>query len=148
MRRWRELGEAPVDVAEAIPEVAAVAASEVAAHAAAIETQPVPFLTRTTRKCTGRDLNPYASRRRNLKPGDIQGIGAIGNDSAGSSSEIVRDEAPSEGMLSQDAAARQFNPVDVALARAVADASAAGRFDVVAQLVRELEARRVERREL
>jgi hypothetical protein len=37
------------------------------------------------------------------------------------------------------------DPVEVALAKALTDASAAGRFDVVAQLAKELEARRLAR---
>jgi hypothetical protein len=42
----------------------------------------------------------------------------------------------------RDAAGPEFDPVDFALARAIADASAAGRFDVVVELVKELRARR------
>ena len=38
-----------------------------------------------------------------------------------------------------------MDPVEAALARALTDASTAGRFDVVAQLARELEARRTAR---
>jgi hypothetical protein len=49
-------------------------------------------------------------------------------------------------VLPRRAAAREADPVDVALARALAEASTAGRFDVVLQLVKELEARRLERR--
>ena len=94
VRRWRELGEAPANVAEAIPEVAATS-GEVATTATAPDAEPpasdgqrnslfatgqvaaqvapqvrstVPPVVVTTRKCTGRDLNPYASRRRNLNP--------------------------------------------------------------------------------
>jgi hypothetical protein len=37
------------------------------------------------------------------------------------------------------------DPVEVALAKALTEASAAGRFDVVAQLAKELEARRLAR---
>jgi hypothetical protein len=44
------------------------------------------------------------------------------------------------------AAAGEVDPVDVALARALVDASAAGRFDVVLQLAKELDAQRLERR--
>ena len=92
MRRWRKLGEAPVNVADAIPEVAA-ASGEVATTATAPDAEPpasdgqrnslfatcqvaaqvaaqvrstVPPVVVGPRKCTGRDLNPYASRRRNL----------------------------------------------------------------------------------
>jgi hypothetical protein len=48
-------------------------------------------------------------------------------------------------VLPRGAAAGEVDPVDVALARALADASTAGRFDVVLQLAKELEARRLER---
>jgi hypothetical protein len=49
------------------------------------------------------------------------------------------------GVLPRGPAAGEVDPVDVALARALADASNAGRFDVVLQLAKELEARRLER---
>jgi hypothetical protein len=44
-----------------------------------------------------------------------------------------------------DAATASLDAVEMALAKAVTEASAAGRFDVVAQLARELEARRLAR---
>jgi hypothetical protein len=84
-------------------------------------------------------------RRRNLKPGEDEGSFTITQDSASSASEIVPDGAPSFGMLPRSAAAGEVDPVDMALARALADASTAGRFDVVLQLAKELEARRLER---
>jgi hypothetical protein len=65
VRRWRELGEAPVDVAEAIPEFAA---TSVAAEVAAPADKPGPPIAVAMRKCTGGESNPYALRRRNLKP--------------------------------------------------------------------------------
>ncbi len=65
VRRWRELGESPVDVAEAIPEFAA---RSVAAEVAAPVDKPGPPIAVAMRKCTGRELNPYALRRRNLNP--------------------------------------------------------------------------------
>jgi integrase len=66
VRRWRELGEvAPVDAHAAIPETAA--AFTAANAAAAVDNRSAPKVA-TTEKCTGRDLNPYASRRRNLNP--------------------------------------------------------------------------------
>ena len=68
VRRWRELREAPVDVAEAIPEVAATLAAAFAAAKSKTVREPVPPLAAAMRKCTGRDLNPYALRRRNLNP--------------------------------------------------------------------------------
>jgi integrase len=68
VRRWRELGEAPVDVAAAIPEVAATLAAALAAANSKTAPEPVPPLAAAMRKCTGRESNPYASRRRNLNP--------------------------------------------------------------------------------
>jgi hypothetical protein len=51
---------------------------------------------------------------------------------------------PHTGVLPRGAAASEVDPVDVALARALAEAFTAGRFDVVLQLAKELEARRLE----
>jgi hypothetical protein len=65
VRHWRELGEAPVEADRAIPEIAAAFA---AANAVAKPGTGGGIPTATTEKCTGRDLNPYASRRRNLNP--------------------------------------------------------------------------------
>jgi hypothetical protein len=171
MRRWRKLGEAPVNVADAIPEVAAAsseaattasapdveppaskeqrnpffAAGEVAAQVAAHVRSTVPPMVVATRKCTGRELNPYALRRRNLKTGDCSPFCSIQHDSTPSGDEIARDEARSEDALPHRAAGMEPDPVDVALARALADASAAGRFDIVVRLLEELRARRQER---
>jgi hypothetical protein len=69
----------------------------------------------------------------------------IALNSASSVNETPPDGEPSFGVLPRGAAAGEVDPVDVALARALADASAAGRFDVVLQLAKELEARRLER---
>ena len=68
VRRWRELGEAPIEVAAAIPEVAATLAAALAAANSKTSPEPVPPLAAATRKCTGRESNPYALRRRNLNP--------------------------------------------------------------------------------
>lgn len=68
VRRWRELGEAPLDVAAAIPEVAATLAAAFAAAKSKTVCEPVPPLAAAMRKCTGRESNPYALRRRNLNP--------------------------------------------------------------------------------
>ena len=54
-----------------------------------------------------------------------------------------RDETEAHGVLPRSAAAS--DPVAAALAKALEEASAVGRFDVVAQLARELEARRLGR---
>lgn len=58
VRRWRELGEAPVDVAEAIPEVAATLAAAFAAANSKTVREPVPPLAAAMRKCTGGESNP------------------------------------------------------------------------------------------
>jgi integrase len=63
VRQWRELGEAPVDAADAIPEFAA---TSMAAEVVAPLAHTVPPLAVTIEKCTGRESNPYALRRRNL----------------------------------------------------------------------------------
>ena len=91
-------------------------------------------------------MNPYALRRRNLKPGADEASFTIALDSASSVNETAPHGEPSCSVLPRRAAAREADPVDVALARALAEASTAGRFDVVLQLVKELEARRLERR--
>ena len=52
-------------------------------------------------------------------------------------------DGPSERLLPRSAAAS--DPVESALAAALTSAATAGRFDVVAQLARELEARRLAR---
>jgi hypothetical protein len=59
--------------------------------------------------------------------------------------ETTSDGEPSFAVLPRGAAADEVDPVDVALAWGVADASTAGRFDVVLQLAKELEGRRLER---
>lgn len=91
------------------------------------------------------ESNPHASRRRNLKPGENEGFVTIAQDSASSVDETAPDGAPSFGVLPRGAASGEVDPVDMALARALADASTAGRFDLVLQLAKELEARRLER---
>jgi hypothetical protein len=78
------------------------------------------------------------------KPGADEGSLTIVQDFAPSVNETVPDRAPLFGVLPRGAAASEVDPVDVALARALAEASTAGRFDVVLQLAKELEARRLE----
>jgi hypothetical protein len=95
--------------------------------------------------CTGRELNPYASRRRNLKPRKDDALGTIVDHPAASESNIPPNEAGSDGLLPRDAASWEPDAVERALARALTDASAAGRFEIVILLVKELEARRVGR---
>jgi hypothetical protein len=74
----------------------------------------------------GRHSNPYASRRRNLKPGADEGSFTIVQDSASSVNEKVPDGEPSCGVLPRGPAAGEVDPVDVALARALRDAGRAG----------------------
>jgi hypothetical protein len=65
VRRWRELGEAPVDADTAILEIAAaIAAAERGGNSGGRDRRGGA----SSRKCTGRESNPYALRRRNLKP--------------------------------------------------------------------------------
>ncbi len=82
-------------------------------------------------------------RRRNLKPSGDEAVGAIQQDSASFVSDELRADAVSEGVLPRSAAASDL--VEAALARALDRASEASRFDVVAQLAKELESRRLAR---
>jgi hypothetical protein len=67
VRKRRELGEtAPVAADQGIPELSA--AANTAANAAAATDRRRRRDRPTGRKCTGRESNPYASRRRNLNP--------------------------------------------------------------------------------
>jgi purine nucleoside permease len=74
-----------------------------------------------------------------------EGSFTILQDSASSVNGTSPDSERTFDLLPRGAAAGEVDLVDVALARALADASAAGRFDVVLQLAKELEARRLER---
>jgi integrase len=66
VRRWRELGEGnPVDPDTAISEIATAFA---VANAVAPVESAVSGTAVAPRKCTGGESNPYALRRRNLKP--------------------------------------------------------------------------------
>jgi hypothetical protein len=66
VRRWRELGEAaPVDAHASIPELTD---TNVSANVSANRAGRDRRGNVTTRKCTGGESNPYALRRRNLKP--------------------------------------------------------------------------------
>jgi hypothetical protein len=77
------------------------------------------------------------------KAGIRSGTTADAEDSRGSVEGDPRDGSASPDVLPRPAAAS--DPVEAALADALTKASAAGRFDVVAQLARELEARRTAR---
>jgi hypothetical protein len=90
-------------------------------------------------------LNPYAFRRRNLKTAEGDAAETIPQDSASSVSQSARDDVSSGRVLPPSAAAWEHDTVDAAFAKALTDASAAGRFDVVVQLAKELEARRLAR---
>jgi hypothetical protein len=86
-------------------------------------------------------LNPYASYGASTSSGKPQGEGAPGTVKQGGgpeSSPTVTGPNPASGQV----VASVGNPVEEALARALREASVAGRWDVVAQLARELEARR------
>jgi|GEM_PF-2925195 hypothetical protein len=63
VRRWRELGESPVEADTAIPEFAAAFA---AAERGGKSNNSILDSVVSIRKCTGRESNPYALRRRNL----------------------------------------------------------------------------------
>jgi hypothetical protein len=106
--------------------------------------KPVPPLATATRKRTGRESNPYASRRRNLKPGWRPRILWGSRKQAPAAIRV----GPKCGVLAPawgnpDARGTGEDQVEAALARALDRASEAGRFDVVAQLARELEALRL-----
>ena len=96
-------------------------------------------------KCTGRESNPYALRRRNLKTSEAEAALTIPQDSASSANGYAPDETRSGRLLPRDAAACEPDAVDTALATALTAAAIAGRFDIVAQLDEELEARRLAR---
>jgi len=95
-------------------------------------------------KCTGRDSNPHALRRRNLKTLHSIEENAASSDSAEMSvprsPETAPDEPPSRQTIG--------DPVELALARALEGATAAREWSTVAQLARELEARRLARAEI
>jgi len=88
-------------------------------------------------------LNPYASRRRNLKPGEEQGNPSESKDSRGFAIDGEATEGDESAARPRSAAAS--DPVEAALAKALTEASEAGRFDVVALLAGELRARRLAR---
>ncbi len=90
-------------------------------------------------------MNPYALRRRNLKPEEDEGNCAIAEDCTPSGNASARNDAPCDGSPPSATAPSGPDFVETALARALADASAAGRFDVVVQILKELEARRTAR---
>src|SRR5580698_6990385 len=81
-------------------------------------------------KCTGGESNPYALRRRNLKPNEDDGLGAIPQDSAASEDDHARDDAGSYAMPPRSAAA--IEPSDAEIERGILDALAKG-LDGVAQ---------------
>jgi hypothetical protein len=75
------------------------------------------------------------------KPEQDQSVTREHAEIAGISGEDTEEDAESFGALPRNATAS--DPVEDALARALSEASAAGRFDVVAQVAKELEARRL-----
>jgi hypothetical protein len=74
---------------------------------------------------------------------EIEKTSPIGDPSGPENGGVHPGVGQSWGNEPGEGAAR--DPVDMALARALTEASAAGRFDVVAQLAKELEARRLAR---
>ncbi len=134
-RRWRELGEgAPVDPMTSIPEFAD---SSSVGEVSVTRGGEGNGRESTIEKCTGRDLNPHALRRRNLN-GEEPNTVEESRDVAASLSDV---EAPSEGLPTLRA--DTSDAVEEALGVALREAAIAGRFDVVAALARELEARRL-----
>jgi predicted Zn-dependent protease len=126
-----------VHLAAAIPELAAAIP---AAETAAAEEEEVAASDVSSEKCTGGDLNPYASRRWNLKAtGDVRTRRDQQERASRDSEDTTRRDA-SQPPLPDGAAG---SALEAALARAITKAAEAGRFDVVAQLARQLEARRV-----
>lgn len=124
----------PLD--EAIPELRSAAAGG-AANAAAGGESEWHESDVSTGKCTGRDSNPHALRRRNLKTEETQA-----NENVREERDIFDDRRePSPPPLPRPAAA-STDPVESALAAALTGATEAGRWDVVAQLAGELQARR------
>jgi integrase len=124
-----------VPLVDAIPELAAANA---AANAAAEADKQSAESEVSDEKCTGGESNPYASRRWNLNaPGsetveESRDVTAALNDVGG----------PSNGLPPRSAAA-SIDAVEAALAKAIEGATVAGRWDVVSQLTKELEARRL-----
>jgi hypothetical protein len=97
----------------------------------------------TSRRCIANAEVAEWQTQRTQKPLDDAPSETIPHDSAAMASDEVPTDGESSMLLPRPAAAS--DPVEVALARALTEASAAGRFDVVAQLARELEARRAAR---
>jgi len=139
----------PLD--RAIPELAAVfalkqrcrVAENAAAHAAADSEKP----TRGTTDCSAipRSRGDWIRTSDPLTPSgdEAADVRASSPESALSEGDTARESADSRPALPRDAAASDL--VEAALARALDRASDAGRFDVVGQLARELEARRLSR---
>ena len=88
-------------------------------------------------------MNPYAFRRWNLKrgpevPSDIEIADSSGNSQADTTRHDASDVLPPRPAAASDA-------IETALTVALEGATKAGRWDVVAQLAKELEARRLAR---
>jgi hypothetical protein len=151
-----KLGEGPANVTDASPVIAvATAAASVAATVGAVE----PPITATIDENTEIDSIHHAPRRWHLKTGESEPSRAVAQDSAALESESAREEVQSGSVLPPVAAASDPDAVDlvevpdgaasdpppdleVLLAQALHLAAAAGRWEIVAQLAREIEARR------
>lgn len=127
-----------VNMATAIPELAA--AANTAANTAAEPGAAPVAVDLTARKCTGRESNSYALRRRNLKTGDQPATSGDRRDNARFVEHMATDGNPLLPALPCSAAA---SDVDAALVRALDAAVIAGRLDVVGLLTEELRARRL-----
>jgi hypothetical protein len=99
---------------------------------------------RENSQCEGGDLNPYANYGASTSNG--QG-GSEGPETSGESDEgpprSLPVDPPKPAMANR--VANEADVVEAALSAALTAAATAGRFDVVAQLAKELEARRLAR---
>ncbi len=91
----------------------------------------------------GRGVEPLRLAAVEPKDEPDEGDHVIPQDFAAFGGDEARDGAAGGNAPPRSAAAS--DPVEAALAKALTDASTAGRFDVVAQLAKELEARRLAR---
>ena len=93
----------------------------------------------------GKGVEPLRLSAAEPKPGEDEASLTIQQDSAASESESEGDGALPGALLPRAAAAPAPDAVEIALANALTAASAAQRFDIVGQVVKELEARRLSR---
>jgi hypothetical protein len=90
-----------------------------------------------------RPLRPYRFSRASTDGDEEAEITAVGEAAEVAATETARSSQPSESVDGpQEDPKPEPDAVTMALAKALEGATAAGRWDVVAQLARELEARR------